>query len=91
MKLITGEAVRPLEVAALLDVGVLVDDAGFLGREVGRRPRRQVVGDVLLEPVLARAAGRQAGARRPALRDRARERGVVELELRRVGRRARSA
>ena len=57
------EAVGPLEVAALLDVRVLVDDAGLLGREVGRGPRRQVVGDVLLEPVLAGAAGRQAVAR----------------------------
>ena len=75
------EAVGPLEVAALLDVGVLVDDAGLLGREVGRGPRQQVVGDVLLEPVLARAAGRQAVADRAAGRDRARERRVVELEL----------
>ncbi len=81
-----GEAVGPLEIAALLDVGVLVDDAGFLRCEVRRCPRWQVVCDVLLEPVLARASGRQAGARRPALCDGARERRVVQLELGRVGR-----
>ncbi len=54
------EAVRPLEVAALLNVGVLVDDAGLLGGEVGRGPREQVVGDFLLELVLACAGCRKA-------------------------------
>ena len=58
--MITCEAVGPLEVAALLDVGVLVDDAGLQRGEVGRGPRQQVVGDVLLEPVLARRR-RRAG------------------------------
>ena len=58
----TGEAVGPLEVAALLDVGVLVDDGRLERREVAGRPRQEVVGDVLLEPVLAGAAGRQAVA-----------------------------
>ena len=67
------QAVGPLEVAALLDVGVLVDDGRFERREVAGGPRRQVVGDVLLEPVLAGAAGRQAVARsRAAARDGAR-------------------
>ena len=55
-------AVAPLQVAALLDVGVLVDDVGLERGEVGRDPGRQVVGDVLLQRVLARPAGRQGRA-----------------------------
>ena len=79
-------AVAALEVNGLLDVGVLVDDVGLERGEVGRDPGRQVVGDVLLQPVLARPAGRQgragvgrAGGVGPG------HRGEVDLEARQVG------
>jgi hypothetical protein len=79
-------AVAGLQVAALLDVGVLVDNVGLERREVGRDPGRQVVGDVLLQVVLAVAAGRQgragvgpAGGVRPG------HRGEVQLEAGQVG------
>ena len=79
------EAVGPLEVATLLDVGVLVDDARLERREVARGPRQEVVGDVLLETVLAGAARGEAVARGAAAGDRPRQRRVVQLELARVG------
>ena len=75
------EAVGPLEIATLLDVRVLVDHACFLGREVCGCPRQQVVGDVLLEAVLASSTGRQAVADGTALRDGASEGRVIQLEL----------
>ena len=78
-------AVARLQVAALLDVGVLVDDVGLERGEVGRDPGRQVVGDVLLQRVLAGPAGRQgragvgpAGGVGPG------HRGEVDLEARQV-------
>jgi hypothetical protein len=79
-------AVALLEVAALLNVGLLVDDVGLQRREVGRDPGRQVVGDVLLQPVLAVPAGRQGRAGvRPAGGAGPGHRGEVDLEVREVG------
>ena len=59
-------AVGPLEVATLLDVGVLIDDSCLERREVACGPRQEVVGDVLLESILAGRTRRKAVARGPA-------------------------
>src|SRR5262249_50003952 len=84
-----GVPVDLLEVAALLDVGVLVDDPGFLRREVRVDRGRQVVGDVLLQPVLAWSPSGKACARTSwagvAGRDHARDGCEVELEAGEVG------
>ena len=76
-------AVRTFKVATLLDVGVLVDDLRLHRREIGGDVGRQVVRDVLLKAILAIAARGQAIAGRGrARRDRAVDRGEVELEVR---------
>ena len=74
--------VRPVGVLphqALLDVGVLVDDACLHRREVRRRGGREIAVQLLLE---VRRAGR---AERVVGRVRALHRGEVEAELREVG------
>ena len=66
---------RPVQ--ALLDVGVLADDAGLEDGEVGGRRGRERLGEVLGE--VAREAG-LAGPRRPT----SRSRGVTEVWNRRT-------
>src|SRR5206468_11499712 len=77
-------AVRLLEVATLLDVGVLVDHAALLRREVGRSPRWEVVRDVRLERVLTREMRQRRTPGRAAMSGRSRDRGRVQLEIREV-------
>ena len=75
-----------VEVDDLLVPGVLVDQPGLFRREVAEDRRRQVVGEVLLEPVLAGRAGGQRVARRGgAVRLRPGQAGEVQAEARQVG------
>ena len=73
--------VAGLPVQALLDVGLLADDAGLEDREVAGLRGREALGHVVLE---AAGEARLAGPVRPA-RDRARHRGVEQADLREVG------
>jgi hypothetical protein len=76
-----------LLVAALLDVGVLVDDPGLKRREVGGDVAREVLRELLLELVLGSATrGQRVAGWRRAGRDDPLDRGEVDPELGQVRR-----
>src|SRR6185503_4363510 len=80
------KAVGPFEITTLFHIGVLVDHSPFQGCEVARSTGYEVVRDVFLRPIFTGSAGWKSSARRSTPCNCARERGVIEFELARVGR-----